>query len=160
RDQSLDAGAAGLRAVQSQIREATLGAVGRFGSKAAIERYLRAPFVLASGATGYAGARDLRRLYERPLMTIMIVAVLLLVIACANIANLLIVRAIARRPELSLRLALGASRWRLSRQLLVESAVLSTFGATLGMVLAGWTSRVLVAQISTPADVVFLDLSL
>src|SRR5262249_4877325 len=63
-DQSAEAATAGLRGVQSQIRDATLdeSGLGRFGSRAAIDRYLKAPFVLASGATGYSGARDLRRL--------------------------------------------------------------------------------------------------
>src|SRR5262245_60433465 len=71
--QSIESATAGLRQVQPAIREATLGDIGRFGSRAAIDRYLKAPFVLVSGATGYAGARDLRAAYERPLLTIMVV---------------------------------------------------------------------------------------
>ena len=61
---------------------------------------------------------------------------------------------------MSLRLALGASRWRLVRQLLTESALLYGIGAAFGVALATWSSRVLVRQLSTPADTVFLDLSL
>jgi putative ABC transport system permease protein len=146
-DQSLESATAGLRRVQPQIREATLGDIGRFGSRAAIDRYLKAPFALAAGATGYSGARDLRGQYERPLLTIMAVVVLLLLIACVNVANVLTARAAARRHELSLRVALGASRWGLARQLLAESAVLSAIGTALGLGLAWWSGPVLVGQL-------------
>ena len=87
----------------------------------------------------------------------MIVVVLLLLIACMNIANLLVARAIARRHELSLRLALGASRATLVRQLFTESAVLYSVGAAFGLALAAVSSRVLVRLLSTPDNTVFLD---
>jgi putative ABC transport system permease protein len=82
-----------------------------------------------------------------------------LLIACANIANLQLARATARRHELSVRLALGAPRWRLARQLLVESLVLSGVGAVLGLMFAAWGSHALVTQLSTAANRVFVDLS-
>ena len=159
-NKSVASATAGIRRVQSQIRDATLGEIGRFGSPDVIDRYLKAPFAVASGATGYSGARDLRALYQRPLVTLMLVVAFLLLIACVNVANLLAARAIARRHELSLRLALGASRGRLVRQLLAESAVLYGLGAGGGLVLAAWTSRALVGQISTSANPVFLDVSI
>lgn len=158
--QSAEAATTGLRQAQPRIREATLGEVGRFGSREAIERYLAAPFALVPGATGFAGARDLRALYQRPLLTLMVVVGFLLFIACVNVANLLVARAIARRHELSLRLALGASRGRLVRQLLAESSVLYGIGAGGGLLIAAWASRTLVVQLSTSAETVFLNASI
>jgi len=158
--QSIESATAAARAVQPQIREATLGDIGQFGSRDAIDRYLKAPFVLSPGATGYSGARDLRVLYRRPLLALMGVVVLLLLIACVNVANFLIARAIARRHELSVRLAIGATRPRLVRQLLSEVFVLYGLGAAGGLVIALWSSRILVQQLSTPGNPIFLDLSL
>jgi len=159
-NQSIDSSTAEIRAVQSQIRDATLGDIGQFGSREAIDRYLKAPFVLSPGATGYSGARDLRVLYQRPLLALMGVVVLLLLIACVNVANLLVARAIARRHELSVRLAIGATRARLFRQLLLEVCVLYALAAVGGLAVALWSSRVLVHQLSTPGNIIFLDLSL
>jgi putative ABC transport system permease protein len=155
--QSLETATAGLRRAQSEIREATLGDVVRLQTKQTVDRYLKDPFTLVSAATGNS---DLRRNYQRPLLTIMVVVALVLLIACVNIANLLLARATARRHELSVRLALGASRWRLVRQFFTESLVLSGTGAAFGLFLAARSSRVLVRQLSTPGNRVFLDLSI
>ena len=151
--QSVDDATQRLRAVQPQIRAATQPDSGgvREGS-----RYLADPLTFVSAP---GGRSVLRSRYERPLMTILAVVGVVLLIACANVGNLLIARAWARRHELTLRLALGASRWRIGRQLLAESAVLGAAGAVLGVWLAGWGSRVLVAQLSSPAYSVNLDLT-
>jgi len=120
-------------------------------------------FTLAPAATGASlpvrGPVSLRQSFARPLLTILIVALLVLLIACVNIANLLLARATARRYELGVRLALGASRRRLARQLLLESLVYAVLGAIGGLVIAQWSGQALVAQLSTPDHQIALDLS-
>jgi len=87
----------------------------------------------------------------RPLLRVLFAAVLLvLLIACANVANLLLMRALGRDREMSVRLALGAGRWRLAHQLTVESLILTGAGGLLGTVIATWGLRALLATL--PAD--------
>ena len=128
--QSVDAATAALRAMQPDI----LGLSG--ASPRQVPAMLKDPYVLVPAASGTSDRSGLRRVYTRPLLTILAVVVLVLLVACVNIANLLMVRAAARRHEMSVRLALGSSRWQLARQLLAESLLLAGLGAAAGLVFA------------------------
>lgn len=93
--------------------------------------------------TGFA--KDLRAQFSRPLYVLAGIVGLILLVTCVNLANLMLARAAARSQEMSVRVALGASRWDLGGQVLTESLLLSLGGALLGLALSYWGSRVLVA---------------
>jgi len=151
--QSLEGANAALRGVQPQIRAATV--TGVVGARAA--RYLTRPLTLALAATGNS---SLRRQFATPLFAMVVAVGLLLLVACTNIASLLVARALARRRELSVRMALGGSRSRLARLLFTESLIVAMAGAALGLAFAVWSGALLVRQLTTWESNVSLELVL
>lgn len=143
-----------LHALSPAIMKATLPASY---TPDTAKRFLENKIGATEAGTGISG---LRRAYERPLWLLMAITGLVLLIACANLANLLLARASVREREIAVRLAIGASRSRLIRLLLVEGLLLAAAGAALGAVVAQTLSRGLVAFISTPNSPLFVGLGI
>jgi predicted permease len=145
---TVESSAGPLQGLFTQIRtyEMTLPAAKDW-SAFSRDRFMKGQLLATSAAMGYS---PLRNDFSTPLLVLMCMVGLVLLIACANVANLLIARGFMRQKEIAVRLSLGASRGRLVRQLLVESLVLSAAGGIVGLALAFVLTRGLLALI--PSD--------
>ena len=145
---TVESAAAPLQGLFTQIRtyEMTLPAAKDWSAYSR-EQFMKGRILVESAATGFSGIRND---FSTALIVLMCMVGLVLLIACANVANLLIARAFMRQKEIAVRLSLGASRGRLVRQLLVESLVLSVAGGVVGLGLAFVLTRGLLSLV--PSD--------
>jgi putative ABC transport system permease protein len=144
----------GIAAAQPGIRTETMPAYDNAEDRA---RYYSDPWIVRAAS---GGVSRLRTQYQSAIVTLVGIVALVLLVACTSIATLMLARSTARRHEFVVRRALGATRARLVRQLLIESLLVSVTGAIIGLFLARWGSQALVAQLSTWFSTAFLDLSL
>ena len=125
---------AGMAPLFHTILEQEAAGRGRWSGRS-LERFLAGKLDIQPASQG---VNELKRRWETPLVAVMAMAGLVLLIACANVANLLIARAASRWREIAIRRAIGASRWALMRQLLIESLSLSLAGGLAGLILSHW----------------------
>ncbi len=136
--------------IQEEAKDVWFNRVTEFARR----QFLTSYAAVMPGEQGFSMTREA---LEVPLKVLMALAGIVLLIACANVSNLMVARAAGRRKELAVRLALGAGRWRIVRQLFVESLLLAAAGGALGLVVAHWSTRAML--LLAPTDEARMALS-
>jgi predicted permease len=150
---AIDKANANINAVFQQILQSQTGQMSAEERRTFMNQHLAV-------VEGSRGASTLRADFSKPLQILMAVVGLILLIACANVANILLVRSVARQKELAIRATMGAGAWRLIRQLLTESILLATIAGAFGLLLARWAEAALVRLVSGGSTLIPLDVRL
>ncbi len=152
-DWTIERANAHLNAISPDMLRATVSPI--YGPRQ-VSGYLKITY---GASVPDVGVSTIRREYEQPLFILLSITGLVLLIACANLANLMLARATAREREVAVRLAIGASRFRIVRQLLSESLLLAAAGTIGGVLIAQWFSRFLITFIASDNNPAVLDLT-